>query len=137
VQIVHGNAEAVGDGGKILLDEFGIVTEEKNAERRAIIDEHAAIAIEHASAGSDDGNGTDAILFGHLAVLVLIDDLEFPEAQEQQANHAHDDVGDYGEPRLRQSIVTAKRKRHEILLKARFGIFANFCVAKNKNFARK
>ena len=44
---------------------------------------------------------------GHLAILVAVDDLQFPEAEEQQADHAHDDVGDDGQPRLRQTIVTA------------------------------
>ena len=83
------------------------IAEKQDAERRAIIDEHAAIAIEHAAARRDDGNGTDAILFGHLAVLIAIDDLQFPEAEQQQADHAHDDVGDDSKPRLRQSIVTA------------------------------
>jgi len=73
----------------------------------------AAIAVEHASARSDDRNGANAILFGHLAVLVAVNDLQLPEAEQQQANHAHNDVGDDGQPRLRQSIVTAKRKRHE------------------------
>ena len=113
VQIVDGDAEAVGNGGEILFDEFGIVAEEQNGKRGTIVDQDAAIAIEHASARRDDGNGANAILFGHLAVLVAVDDLQFPEAEQQQADHAHDDVGDDGEPRLRQSIVTAKRKRHE------------------------
>ncbi len=113
VQIVHGNAEAVGNGGEILFDEFGIVAQEKDAEGRAIVHHDAAIAVEHASARSDDRNGANAILFGHLAVLVAVNDLQLPEAKKQQADHAYDDVGDDGEPRLRQSVVTMKRVRHE------------------------
>jgi hypothetical protein len=112
VQIVHGDAEAVGNGGEILFDKFGIVAEEQDGKRGTVVDEDAAIAIEHASTRSDDGNGADTILFGHLAVLVVVDDLELPEAEEQKANHAYDDVGDDGEPRLRETIVTVKRIRH-------------------------
>ena len=113
VQIVDGDAEAIGDGGKILFDELGVIAKKKDGERGTIVHEDAAIAIEHTPARCDDGNGTDAILLGHLAVLVAIDDLQLPKAQQQQANHAHDDVGNDGQPRLRQSIVIAERKRHK------------------------
>src|SRR6266404_5994781 len=112
-EFVERDTQAVGKGGEILLNEFGIVAEEQDGERGAIVNEDATIAIEHAATGSDDRNGADAILFGHLAVLVAVDDLEFPEAEQQQTDHAHDDVGDYGQPRFRESVIAMKRIRHE------------------------
>ncbi len=99
--------------GKIFVDESGIVAKKKDAERRIVVDEDAAIAIEHAAARSDDGNGANAITFGHLAVLIGVDDLKFPETEEQQSDHAHDDVGSNGQPGLWQTIVVAKPVRHE------------------------
>ena len=80
VQVVDGDAEAVGNCREILLDEFGIVAQEKDAEGWTVVHHDAAIAIEHATARSDDGNRTHAILLGHLAVLVAVNDLQFPEA---------------------------------------------------------
>jgi len=57
-----------------------IVAQEKDAERRTIVHEHAAIAIEHSAARGDDRDRADAIAFGHLAVLIGVNDLQFPEA---------------------------------------------------------
>ena len=113
LEIADLDAEAIGDGGEILVNESGIVAEKKDAERRIVIDQDAAITIEHAAARGDDGNGANAIALGHLAVLIGVDDLEFPEAEEQQANHAHDDVGGDGQSGLWQTIVVAKPVRHE------------------------
>ena len=108
VKILYGNAETFGNGGQIFFNEFGVVAEQQDGKGWAIVDEDAAITIEHASARGDDGDGANAILFGHLAVFIAIDHLEFPETEEQQADHAHDNVGDDSEPRLRQPIVTTK-----------------------------
>jgi len=70
VKVVDGKTQAIRDGSETLFDQSGIVAKEKDAKGRAIVDEDAAIAIEHAAARGDDGDGTDAIAFGHLAVLI-------------------------------------------------------------------
>ena len=108
VKVVNRKAEAIRDGGEALFNQSGIVAQEKDAKGRAIVDEDAAIAIEHAAARGDDGDGTDAIAFGHLAVLIRVNDLQFPEAEQQHTDHAHNDVGGHCQPLLRQSIVAAK-----------------------------
>ena len=113
VKIVLGDSETFRNCGQILFNEFRVIAKEKNAERWSIVYEYAPIAIEHAATRRDDGNRTDAILFGHLAILIAVDDLQLPEAQEQQADHAYDDVGDDCEPRLRQPIVIAEPVRHK------------------------
>jgi len=108
VQVVNGKAEAIGHGSKTLFDQGGIVAKEKDAEGRAIVHEDAAIAIEHAAARGDDGDGADAIAFGHLTVLIGVNNLQFPEAEQQHTDHSHNDVGGHCQPLLRQSIVAAK-----------------------------
>jgi len=113
LQITDRDAQAIGDGGEIFVDERGIVAEKQDTERRIIVHQDTAIAVQHTAARSDDGNGTNAIALGHLTVLIGVDDLEFPEAEEQQANHAHDDVGGDGQSGLWQTIVVAKPVRHE------------------------
>src|SRR5208283_2087415 len=87
--------------------------EKKDAERRVVVHEDASITIEHAAARSDDGDGANTIALGHLAVFIGVDDLEFPEAEEQQPDHAHDDVGGDGQSGLWQTIVVTKPVRHE------------------------
>ena len=113
MKIVLGDSETLRNCRQILFNEFRVIAKEKNAEGWAIVYEHAAIAIEHAAARRNDGNRTDAILFGHLAILITVDDLQLPEAKQQQADHAYDDVGDDCEPRLRQPIVITEPVRHK------------------------
>ncbi len=117
-QVVNGDAEAFGYRRQALRDERRIVAEEKNAERRVVIDQNPAVAIEHAAARRNDRYRADAVTVGPLRILVGIDDLEFPESDQQKADHAYDDVGDDSQPSLRQSIIVAEPVRHEIPARA-------------------
>ena len=99
--------------GAQIPDENRIVAKQQDAERWIVVDEDAAITVQHATTGSNDGDGTHAIALGHLTVFVGVDDLQFPEADQQQTDHAHDDVGGDGQPGLWQTIVVAKPVRHE------------------------
>src|SRR5437879_6576087 len=90
-----------------------LIAHEEYAEGWTVVHQHAPIAVQHAAAGRNHGNVTDAIALGHRAVLVGVDDLELPEAQQQHADHSHDDVGSHGQPRLRQTIVVAEPVGHE------------------------
>src|SRR5207245_5269621 len=80
---------------------------------RPIVHKHAAFAVQHAAARRNHRNVAHAVALGQRAVLIRIDDLELPEAEQQHAYHSHDDVGGYGQPRLRQSIVVTEPVRHE------------------------
>src|SRR5260370_977753 len=97
----------------MLLHLSWIVAKEEHAERRPVVHQHAAIAVQHAAARRDHGNVTHAIALGHGAVLVGIDDLQLPKADQQHADHSHDDVGSHRQPPLRQPIVVAEPVRHE------------------------
>jgi len=112
-QIRHGNAQTIGDGGQTLFHLRGIIAKKKDAEGWIIVDQNAAIAVEHAPARRDYGNGAYAVALSPLQEFVGIDDLKLPETYEQHADHPYDDVGDDGQPLLRQSIVVAKPVRHE------------------------
>jgi len=113
LQITDRDAQAFGDSRETFVDQSGIVAEKQDTERRIVVHQDAAIAVQHTAARSDDGNGTNAIALGHLTVLIGVDDLEFPETEEQQTDHAHDDVGGDGQSGLWQTIVVAKPVRHE------------------------
>src|SRR4029077_3674140 len=69
--------------------------------------------IQHASARRYHRDGADLVTLRPLCVLVGVNDLQFPEADKQHSHHSHDQVGDDGQPLLRQSIIVAKPVRHE------------------------
>src|SRR5262249_39042424 len=77
-----------------------------------VVDQHAPVAVQHATTRRNDRDRTHAIAFRHHAIFIGIDDLEFPEAQQQKRDHAHDHVGSGGQPFLRQSAIVAKPVRH-------------------------
>src|SRR5262249_61668050 len=72
----------------------------------------AAIAVENTAARRNDRNRANAVALGHLAILIGVDDLQLPEAEQQHTDHAYDDVGHSCQPLLRQPIVATKGKRH-------------------------
>src|SRR5690242_2346206 len=90
-----------------------VVSQQQHAKGGPIVYQHAAIAVQHAAARSNDGNFADAVAFRESGVLIGVNDLKFPEAQQQHADHAHDDIRSHREPRLRQTIVIPKPVRHE------------------------
>jgi hypothetical protein len=101
------------DGSEVFLNLNGIIAKQENAEGRVIVDEYAAIAIQHPPARRDDGKIADFVALGPLQVFVGIDDLQLPESDEQHTNHSYDHIGSDGEPLLRQTIIVAKPVRHE------------------------
>src|SRR5438270_2615354 len=113
MQIIQGNSQTFRDACQMFLHLRQIITQEEHAEGRPIVHKHAAFAVQHAAARGNPGNVAHAVALGQRAVLIRIDDLELPEAEQQHAYHSHDDVGCYGQPRLRQSIVVAEPVRHE------------------------
>src|SRR6266568_2506421 len=112
-QISQRNAQTIGDGAEMFLHLGHVVAQQQHAEGGAVVHENAAIAVEHAATRRDDRNFTDAVAFGEGGVLIGVNDLQFPEAQQQHADHAHDDIRGHREPRLRQTIVVPKPVRHE------------------------
>ena len=82
LQVIQGNAEAIGNGAKMFFHLSHVVAQQKDAEGGPVVDQNAAVTIEHAAARGDDGNFADAVALRESGVLVRIDDLEFPEAQQ-------------------------------------------------------
>src|SRR5712664_4160268 len=112
-QIIERYSQTVRDAREMLFHQSWIVAKEEHAESRPVVHQHAAIAVQHTAARRNHGNVAHAIPFGQRTVPVGVDDLELPEADQQYADHSHDDVGGYGQPALRQSIVVAEPVRHE------------------------
>src|SRR5712664_549105 len=112
-QIIERYSQTVSDAREMLFHQSWIVAKEEHAEGRPVVHQHAAIAVQHTAARRNHGNVAHAIPFGQRTVPVGVDDLELPEADQQYADHSHDDVGGYGQPTLRQSIVVTEPVRHE------------------------
>ena len=67
--------------GSKLLHLCGIVSQQQDAERRIIVHQDAALAVEHRASGRDNRNRPDAVAFGELRVAVRIEDLQLPETE--------------------------------------------------------
>src|ERR1700722_3365423 len=80
-KICEWDVQSIGNSGKIFFDQRGIVTQQQKAEGGTIIDQHSAIAIEHAATRRDNWNGTHAVAFGHRRVFLGVDDLQLPKAK--------------------------------------------------------
>ena len=87
--------------GKIQMQSFGDGREDDPCSdfraraprgRRAVIDDHAAVAVENFAARSRQRNGPDAVALRQLTVDFMVPDLQHPEAADQEQEYAHRDV---------------------------------------------
>ena len=97
LDLVDGDVEALGDEGQVGVEVFDLLAEEIAGDGGIVVDEEAAFAVEEAAAGSEDGNFADAVGFGEDAVAIGADDLETPEADEEDGEDERDDVLGGGE----------------------------------------
>ena len=90
LHVIQREAQAIGDLRQQTRQLLRIVPQQQHAKGGIIVDDYAAFAVQHGAAWSDDGNGSNAIALCKLRVLVGIDDLQLPKAQQQKAYEAHD-----------------------------------------------
>ena len=96
-----------------------VLAHDRDAVGMAILDEHAAVAIEDEAARRTQRERALMVVLGHLLVLRVLDDLQHPEADRQHREHHHDDVLQHRE---------ANRQLPAIFNQSHF-IFAAGCVA--------
>ena len=106
LQIFERNLQAFGDLVHVLGNQLHIVTQQQHAERWIVVHQHVAIAVEHAPARRDDGNRAHAITFGQLRIVGVIQDLQFPETEQQKRNHPHKRVGDDCQTARGQPVIS-------------------------------
>ncbi len=112
-QLFERQAHAVGDLRQEALHLLDVVAQQQHAEGGVVVDQHAAFAVEHGAAWRDHRDGAHAVLFGQLLVAIGLDDLQLPEAEQQQAHQDDNEVGGDGQSRLRQAAIVLKPRRHE------------------------
>ena len=81
LHVIERQAQPIGDLRQQTRQLLRIVAQQQHAEGRIIVDNHAAIAVQHGAAWRDDGNGANAIALCKLRVLVGMDDLQLPKAE--------------------------------------------------------
>ena len=81
-----------------------VVAQQQHAERRIIIHDDAAVAVQHGTARSDDGDGSNSVALCKLRIAIGIDDLQLPEAEQKQGHEPHNRVRDDRQPHLRQAV---------------------------------
>jgi hypothetical protein len=82
-----------------------LIAQQQHRERRIVVDDDAAFAIENFAARRQDGDLLDAILFGQIAVVVVAGDLEPPQTESENQENSQQDVLHCSEPKLGDFIL--------------------------------
>ena len=69
------------------IEILGVLADDGDGERAAVLDEHRAVAIEHHAARRAQRNRALMIVLGELPELLVLDDLEVPEAEREDREH--------------------------------------------------
>ncbi len=67
------------------------LADDRDRERRAVLDEHAAVAVEDDTARRTQGNRALVLVVCNLAVFLVLHDLQEPEADRQEAETADEE----------------------------------------------
>src|SRR5437879_7346967 len=98
LEIGHRDAEAIGDGAKVLFYLRHVLAQQQDAEGGPVVDEHAAVAVQHAAARRDDRNFTDAVALSERVVLVGVDDLEYDTLAERNRVRSEEHTSELQSP---------------------------------------
>ncbi len=91
--------------GRLFRSAFGIVAQEQDAERRIAIDQDAAFAVQHGAARRDNRDVADPIAFGEIGKMAGLDDLQFPESDQQQDDEGYGKIRKKRQSPLRDFLV--------------------------------
>ncbi len=69
------------------VEVLGVLADDGDGERAAIFDEHLAVAIEHHAARRAQGDRALMVVLGELLELLVLDDLQVPEAEGENRKH--------------------------------------------------
>ena len=123
-----GQVEIETVGNRLQVVHLEILASQEQSGRYVIVDNNAAIAIENASAGSQQGAGFDAILLGSFLVVFGVLHLQSPETGNQEQKDHHRGVledSDFAGRKMR--IVVQLRLRENIRIGISIGRRNNHC----------
>ena len=66
---------------------FGVLADDRDGERAAVFDQHLAVAIEHDTARRAQRDRALVVVFGQLLELLVLNDLQVPEAERENGEH--------------------------------------------------
>ena len=92
LDLVEGEVEAGGDERDVGPVFGHLLAEDVAGGGRVVVDDEAAFTVEDAAARGEDGNLADAVLFGGSAVVLRAEDLQVPEAGDEDGEDENDDV---------------------------------------------
>ena len=106
--VLAGDAREQPDRFVEVLDLLG---HDRDVERVAVLDEHAAVTIEQHAARRAERNGPQMVVLGHLAVLLVVGHLREPEADPERDEHHGDDVLNRRQPEARIPPIVRNQER--------------------------
>jgi hypothetical protein len=105
VDLVGGHVQTARDEGQVGRDVVALFADEEAGDGGIVIDDEAVFAVEEFAARGKNGDFADAIGFSEGVVVLSADDLEAPEAEDENAHDGRDDVLEDGEADSRQFFV--------------------------------
>ena len=99
-QLIGRHVQAGGDLVGVGLEVALLIAQQQDGKRRVVVDDDAAFAVEDLAARREDGHLLDAVLFGELAVVLAVRDLQAPQAEGENEKNSQQDVLHCGEPKL-------------------------------------
>ncbi len=91
IQLIDGHVEAVCNQGKIRANIAALLTNQETGDRRVIVHQKPAVAIEELAPGSEDGHFANTVLLRQVAVVLRAQHLQPPQTGEQHQQNSHDD----------------------------------------------
>src|SRR5437762_7994678 len=88
-----------------LVEIFRVLADDRDGEGVAVLDEDLAVAVVEHSARRAQRDRALIVVFRHLGVLVVLDDLQEPEADRQRRKHRDARDLQHGQPRRNPSSI--------------------------------
>jgi hypothetical protein len=85
-------AEHAGEELNRPVEILGVLADDRDAVRPAVVDQNLAVAIEHQTARRSEGKRPLMVVLGHLLELRVLHHLQHPEADRQHREQDGDDV---------------------------------------------
>ncbi len=111
-QLVGGDVQPSGNLVGIGLEIAVLIAQQQHGERRIVVNDDAAFAVEDLAARRQNGDLLDAVLLGQRAVVIVARYLQAPQPEGKNKKDSQQDVLHCGKPELRDFFVATEHQLH-------------------------
>src|ERR1019366_5294933 len=115
-QLVRRDVKPSGDLVGVGLQIAVLIAQQQHRERRIVVNDDAALAVQDLAARSQDGHLFDAILFSQRAVITAARHLQAPQSESKHQKDSQQDVLHCGKPELGDFFVATEHQELQLSL---------------------